>query len=136
MGARCNQCGNCCERIPLNTTKTALRKQKPETEKGRANRSFVLAHWTWVGRWGKQQVYSCDAFDPVTRQCTAHDERPPICREYPWYGRSPNKEQLMAEPEKLGSCSYWFDIPKKEWPDGIAPYRLGGTPVAIRTRIA
>jgi Fe-S-cluster containining protein len=28
-------------------------------------------------------AYQCDRFDPTTRLCTAHEERPPICRAYP-----------------------------------------------------
>jgi Fe-S-cluster containining protein len=28
-------------------------------------------------------AYQCDRFDAVSRLCTAHDERPPICRAYP-----------------------------------------------------
>jgi len=28
-------------------------------------------------------AYQCDRFDPASRLCTAHDDRPPICRAYP-----------------------------------------------------
>jgi Fe-S-cluster containining protein len=28
-------------------------------------------------------AYQCDRFDPQSRLCTAHDDRPPICRAYP-----------------------------------------------------
>jgi Fe-S-cluster containining protein len=28
-------------------------------------------------------AYRCDRFDEETRLCTAHADRPPICRAYP-----------------------------------------------------
>jgi Fe-S-cluster containining protein len=45
---------------------------------------FAAAHWHPTGeRAAEMYAYQCDRFDPVSRQCTAHDERPPICRAYP-----------------------------------------------------
>jgi Fe-S-cluster containining protein len=45
---------------------------------------FAAEHWTPTGqRAHGMHAYQCDRFDPTTRLCTAHDERPPICRAYP-----------------------------------------------------
>jgi Fe-S-cluster containining protein len=45
---------------------------------------FAAEHWhhTGVSKEGLH-AYQCDRFDPQSRRCTAHDERPPICRAYP-----------------------------------------------------
>ena len=45
---------------------------------------FAAAHWTATGeRRAGMHAYQCDRFDTTTRLCTAHDDRPPICRAYP-----------------------------------------------------
>lgn len=41
--------------------------------------------------------YSCDLFDPETRRCTAYDQRPPICRDYPWYGDPPDPSKAIPK---------------------------------------
>lgn len=56
------------------------------------NADFITEHWTVIGEkdhddGGKSWALRCDAFDPHTRTCTAHDTRPPICRDYPHYGQ-------------------------------------------------
>jgi Fe-S-cluster containining protein len=139
MSARCNQCGNCCENIPMNTTKKAiralLRTGKLKTKRGLADATFIMKHWHFAG-WMEvynglpkpgQRVYSCDMFDTETRLCTAHKDRPPVCSLYPWYGKKPEAWMLApvpAESAKLRSCSYWFDIPKKDRPEWATPVRL------------
>jgi Fe-S-cluster containining protein len=51
---------------------------------GAADLVFATEHWHPTGeRAAELHGYSCDRFDPVSRLCTAHDERPPICRTYP-----------------------------------------------------
>jgi Fe-S-cluster containining protein len=91
---------------------------------------FILKHWRAfrVKRDGKTQWrYSCDMFDTVTRKCTAHKDRPPICSNYPWYGKKPEGWMLSPTPDESAkhvSCSYWFDIPKKDRPDWATPVRL------------
>ena len=95
------------------------------------NARFILKHWHGIRRtpkgWKTHRsawLFECDAFDKETRQCTAHKDRPPICSDYPWYGGSPEANRLTGEPEKLASCSYWFDVPKADRPDWATPVRL------------
>lgn len=49
--------------------------------------------------------YSCPSFDLETRRCTDYDNRPPVCRGYPWYDRGPSLATSLP-PE----CSYREDI--------------------------
>ncbi len=39
--------------------------------------------------------YSCRAFDPETRLCTAHELRPPICSGFPWYDEAPKRNATI-----------------------------------------
>lgn len=68
---------------------------------------FALEHWTSLGPcdWseGKGENAACDRFDTETRLCTAHDDRPPVCRDYPWYGGEVTEERKLVLPTR---CSF------------------------------
>lgn len=81
--------------------------------KYRANADFIASHWK-LNPGGER--WSCDAFDQVTRLCTAHEERPPVCRDFPWYGREPDLITSL-NPQ----CSYLLDVAPSERPEGARP---------------
>lgn len=80
-----------------------------------ANSEFLLAHWRPLAEDAPLPMprFTCDAFDPVTRLCTAHLTRPPICRGFPWYGEVPGEPYV-----RIGSlrCSFWADVPLSKRP--------------------
>jgi Fe-S-cluster containining protein len=81
----------------------------------RLNADFLTEHWHRIDGLDN---YSCDAFDPVHRRCTAYEERPPVCAGYPWYDRGPNAGTIT----KTGSrCSYLLDLPPAQRPEGARP---------------
>lgn len=43
---------------------------------------------------GHLYYFTCDMYDPATHKCTAHDERPRICRDYP-YSRFGNLDETL-----------------------------------------
>ncbi len=111
----CNRCGDCCENLRLNVTKRALRaflverdrwRDTPEAIEHEANARFILEHWRRAGGGGRATVYACDAFDRATRLCTAHQDRPPICAGYPWYGEAPGVRTPRLSPH----CSFNADV--------------------------
>jgi Fe-S-cluster containining protein len=51
-------------------------------------------------------LYTCDRLGNDGR-CTAYEERPLVCRGYPWYDQPP-KQMPLADPE----CGYLVDIVK------------------------
>jgi Fe-S-cluster containining protein len=88
------------------------------------NDRFIAGRWHPIGAWrdddGVAQLdLRCDAFDPATRLCTAHEDRPPVCRGYPWYGEDPagSSRALALYPE----CSYLIDAPPSLRPEGSRP---------------
>jgi Fe-S-cluster containining protein len=133
----CARCGDCCERIfywgdwnnlqqwaEWGRTVRDWAGENPDDERGRmtekqfalvANAEFILTHWRPAPEDAALPVprFSCSAFDPISRLCTAHDSRPPICRGYPWYGEIPE-----AGYERLASprCSFWADVPLDKRP--------------------
>ncbi len=88
---RCSCCGDCCDPVWYPLSPADIR-QGAVTAAGSASGAdlrFAAAHWTSTGATDDVAgyAYACDRFDPVTRLCTAHDERPPVCRGYPFYDR-------------------------------------------------
>lgn len=81
----------------------------------RADADFLAAHWHLLE---DAERYSCDAFDAATRQCTAHENRPPVCRDYPWYGGEPSAERAVYMGKQ---CSYLADLPPDQRPEGARP---------------
>ncbi len=51
-------------------------------------------------------LYTCDRL-AEDGSCTAHEERPLVCRGYPWYDQPPRRMPL-ADPE----CGYRIDVPE------------------------
>lgn len=95
------------------TRDEAIRRYNPDARM-RADADFVAAHWTenCDGYW------TCDAYDPEHGVCTAHDDRPPLCRDYPWYGRQPGADDAAT---LYRQCSYLADLPPDQRPDSARP---------------
>jgi Fe-S-cluster containining protein len=53
--------------------------------------------------------YACDRYDPVSRECTAYDERPPLCSGYPFYGK-PLGDPWNTNKALPEECSFRADI--------------------------
>lgn len=91
----------------------AVRRYDPAS-RYQADANFITAHWHSLG----DNEYRCDQFDPAARLCAAHDDRPPVCRSFPWYGEDPvafRTESLVPQ------CSYLADVPRSERPEGSRP---------------
>ena len=80
----------------------------------RANAEFISAHWHPLG----DHEYRCDRFDASHRLCAAHEERPPVCRDYPWYGSEPAER---GPDGMIPRCSYLADLPPSLRPEGSRP---------------
>jgi Fe-S-cluster containining protein len=116
----CNQCGACCRVLTL--------AQSPE-ELGRvaaltrvlgipSDYQFAAEHWHPLTReeaMGRNPFYTsrlsadahlywCDRLADDGR-CTAYEERPLVCRGYPWYGEAPSPMVLADE-----RCGYGVDL--------------------------
>ena len=115
----CNQCGACCRVLTL--------EQTPEEVQATAavcsvlgipsDAIFAAKHWHPLTREEAMRsnpfyvsnlpvaahFYSCDQLGDDGR-CMAYEERPLVCRGYPWYGQPP---RLMALPDL--NCSYAID---------------------------
>lgn len=49
-------------------------------------------------------LYACDQLGPDGR-CTAYEERPMVCRGYPWYEQMPREMELPDQ-----DCGYFHDL--------------------------
>jgi len=125
----CARCGDCCESIWLAAEVVDVLVEAWENPHGSfvattaladRNYTFLLEHWHLVERASSGAArLSCDAFDAVHRLCTAHDDRPPVCSDFPWYGRPPGAHGGAGSISKR--CSYWLDVAPDLRPDGVRP---------------
>lgn len=109
----CSRCGDCCERIwsvPPAVVEAMLARP-PSLAMTRVEQSnyatalFVTEHWTATQVSVSSARWSCDAFDPDTRLCTAHEARPPVCSGFPWYGQEPTLTKELHP-----RCSFNADV--------------------------
>lgn len=91
----------------------------------RQDADFLAAHWKPID----DKTCACDAYDREARLCTAQDSKPPVCRDYPWYGRDPGSEDGKGMPLH---CSYLADMPPDKRPEGARPL----IPLTVVTRVA
>jgi Fe-S-cluster containining protein len=104
---QCSACGDCCDPVWYALGPADVRQSAGTS--GNPDLVFAAAHWTATGARTDDglHAYRCDRFDPESRLCTAHDDRPPICRGYPWYDNPPGR-RLVVLPER---CAFRADLP-------------------------
>lgn len=136
-------CGRCCSPVTLPYRYAALTSaQRDQIEP--ENRDWIEEHLTEISprRTGLDEVrdymksgitdglfggryfqivshfYRCDWYDPDTRECKAHDQRPPICSGYPWYGDAPDSTKAIPP-----QCGFLTDVNVEPIPVQIVPRR-------------
>jgi Fe-S-cluster containining protein len=106
---QCSACGDCCDPVWYPWGAADIR-QRADRDLDNADLTFIAAHWRATGeRHDDLHAYACDRFDPESRLCTAHDERPPICRGYPWYDETPGR-RLVVLPQ---ACAFRVDLDRR-----------------------
>ena len=121
----CNGCGGCCDPVfmPYSQEQALAYKDQIGPESMRwiqedltpmSRRQAKLREPKLVRRLSKlrrqadaepMHFYSCRHFDPDTRRCLIYENRPPVCRRYPWLlGKSVPGTPLPA------ACSFNADI--------------------------
>lgn len=145
----CAKCGDCCDPVAFDIR--AYKRKNPEwkrfaaaadprTDEGwsewtavgwddstRETRirdwldsRFITANWLPLGDGDSL----CAAFDPETRLCMAHDDRPPVCSSFPWYGRPPTNDFTSLNDH----CSFWADLPADQRPAEWVSVSIGSSP--------
>jgi Fe-S-cluster containining protein len=117
----CARCGACCERIYYSDTPEEI-DHRAEGGEGigewsRYDAQFIRYYWRGADDGNGNIVYSCDAYDPIARTCMQHENRPQVCRGFPWYGDEPNAKAIRP----FKHCSFWADLPRERWPEGVVP---------------
>jgi len=116
----CNRCGACCRVLTL--------QQSPEEIQATAavtkvlgipsDAIFAAEHWHPQSREDAMRrnpyytsrlpadayLYWCDRLGD-DGSCTAHDDRPLVCRGYPWYDQPVRAMELADQ-----NCGYFYDV--------------------------
>jgi Fe-S-cluster containining protein len=126
----CNGCGGCCDPVILPYTQIEVLSATTNEE----DRAWVLLDLTPIsedearerqpeyvrrlrhllahGLAKKVHFYRCRHYDDTTRRCSNYENRPPVCRGFPWMGGPP--VQGVPLPTH---CSFRADI--GETPDPL-----------------
>lgn len=123
----CNGCGACCRTILLDQAPDEIQQMATLTRVLGipSDHQFVAEHWRPLTRGEAMErtpfyvsrlpadahFYTCERLGADGR-CSAYDERPLVCRGYPWYDEPPRRMPL-ADPE----CGYRVDAPLDPEPD-------------------
>lgn len=132
----CNGCGVCCDPFQmvygpadiitfgprLDAEERAFYEQHLTPIK-RGDGRRMVAHWT--GGWSELYVggvgtvvpsffYQCDRYDAVAKRCTDYENRPDVCRGYPWYGEPPDPNKVLPP-----TCSFLADVGKPVEPVAV-----------------
>lgn len=95
-------CGLCCDPVTLRFTVADM--DGPSAAFAREHWRDVSDEYEFAPGTDIKSAVRCDMFNPVTRACTAYEQRPPICSGYPWYGQQPDRARLLHP-----SCAYQAD---------------------------
>lgn len=133
MSAECNGCGGCCDPVVLPYSRNEIARALPSEFDDPELRRFVLedltpirrrdglqrasylsAGVTVLGRPGDPDstflawsfFYECRHYDRENRRCLNYENRPSLCRGYPWYGEPPDPSKALPV-----ECSYREDLP-------------------------
>ena len=123
----CNGCGACCRVLTLTQSPEEVRQTAALTRVLGipSDAQFAAEHWRPLTRAEAMErnpfytsrlppdahLYTCDRLGDDGK-CLAYEERPLVCRGYPWYDQAP-RDMPLADPE----CSYGSDRPAPSAPD-------------------
>ena len=124
----CARCGDCCDPVvltfdPQEKAKRLLSTGDGLSDENRRNYEFMLEHWRVIrpivsarGYGTDSYEVKCDQYDRATKSCLAQDDKPPVCADYPWYGRDEDdKEGRRPVAEQLSPrCSFNADVPGRQ----------------------
>jgi len=129
----CNSCGQCCEVIALSyrpeqADVLRLRGEIPEDEAEWAKNCLVPMSRRKVKELQPDLLhimvpppqliksrleagttipyyYSCNNWNPETKQCMDYENRPSLCRGFPWFGKQPHRGKYLPT-----QCSFRADV--------------------------
>jgi Fe-S-cluster containining protein len=113
----CKKCGSCCQAIWLRYSIKDIReilKKYPSN----LDAIFILKNWERISykdalkinsrikifkkNYKKSYFYICNKYDKINKKCTIHDNKPRICKDYPFYGKNKIPLGLVFYNDKCG----------------------------------
>jgi Fe-S-cluster containining protein len=80
-------CGACCDPVTI-PDKNAERAMAFGPAPGQLD--WMWRNWMPLSHRGDTVLMMCANYDIENRSCLAYDTRPPVCKDYPFYGKSPD----------------------------------------------
>lgn len=95
-------CGSCCDPVSLSEDQV---QRAFAYGPGAPQAQWIWANWEPIGpnRNGDGVSLRCINYDVEGRRCMAYESRPPVCRDFPWYGKEPSVDGAI---NRLSVCGY------------------------------
>ncbi len=102
----CSQCGRCCIEIWCKVRKDfylrngkLIISKRPGAFEYPSDIVFIKNYWRPLYKDGKGIRFWCDFYNAITHKCMIENNKPMVCKRYPYYGdRSKN--------ERKSYCTY------------------------------
>jgi len=97
----CKGCGRCCQKIYVRHARDVI-KSEEEFEKLKTLH-FFYGYLKVVDKDETGLIFECSKLDKETGKCTAYNQRPILCRQYP------QEEIFMMGGSITEECGYSFE---------------------------
>lgn len=102
----CRGCGKCCDIISMSLSWNDILEMSDENNLRKAEYQydidFIRKYWIPINNpvdiwrlnpnrridFDHNYYYNCTKFNRITRKCDAYKYRPPVCFNYPYYGKN------------------------------------------------
>ena len=118
MTRSCYKCGRCCQVIRLDSN---IFDPKYKGEKVNADYLFMKENWNLISyekaikinpyliKWFEKAedpfrgfFYTCKQYNPITKKCLVHNNKPLVCSKYPYYDRNELPDDELPYSEECG----------------------------------
>lgn len=110
-------CGACCDPVTLADASVEAIFD-PELDPALSPQGALLRDiWEPLGPLRGYPGFTalrCLHYDVESRLCGIYESRPPVCREYPFYNREPNFEDMDGPRDRI--CGYQAEVGRKVLP--------------------
>jgi Fe-S-cluster containining protein len=124
----CNRCGKCCEAISF---AYSLEEMKEYADNGNKDAVFIIENWVEISeeeafkinpflqlqikrfrekglhKFINGKFYKCNQYNNHSKLCLAHDNKPKVCSDYPFYNRTKLPKGYLMYDENCG-----YNIPE------------------------
>jgi Fe-S-cluster containining protein len=114
-------CGSCCDPVTMRADEMLAILNPNLDVEARPQAVILREMWAPLGplevggvAFPDYVAVACIHYDVAGRSCGIYETRPPVCRDYPFYSREPNLEDMDGPRDRV--CGYQADVGRRVLP--------------------